>query len=82
MMIFITLEGYKNKSDISLSDGSFNYYLTSKCESAVFVTDSYMFSVYSKNETVLKKAIDFAQKNYISRIEIIENNNADFFFGV
>lgn len=82
MMIWISLEGYKNESDISESNSTFSSYIKSKCETAVFVVDTYIFSVYSKNENILKQAIEFAKNNYIKRIEIIENENADYFFGV
>lgn len=82
MMIWISLEGYRNKSDISPSNGTFGNYIESKCETAVFVVDTYVFSVYSKNEDILNKAIEFAKNNYSERIEIIENENADYFFGV
>ncbi len=82
MMIWICLEGYKNESDIADLGGSFKNYIDSKCETAVFVVDTYIFSIYSKNEAILNKAIDFAKNNYTETIEIIGNENADWFFGV
>ena len=82
MMIWISLEGYKNESDISDLGSSFDNYINSNCETAVFVVDTYIFSVYSKNKDILNKAIEFAKNNYTKRIEIIENENADYFFGV
>ncbi|MBR3818537.1 MAG: DUF2691 family protein [Clostridia bacterium] len=82
MMFWISLEGYKNESDISESNSTFISYFESKCETAVFVVDTYIFSVYSKNEDILNKAIEFAKNNYTQRIEMIENENADYFFGV
>lgn len=82
MMIWISLEGYKNESDILESNSTFSSYFESKCETAVFVVDTYMFSVYSKNEDILNKAIEFAKNNYTEKIEIIGNENADWFFGV
>lgn len=82
MMIWISLEGYKDESEISESNNTFGSYIESKCETAVFVVDTYMFSVYSKNKNILNKAIEFAKNNYVNEIEIIENDNADFYFGV
>ncbi len=82
MMIWIALEGYKNENDIEESDGTFQKYFESKCETAVFVVDTYMFTVYSKNDAVLNNAIEFAKKNTTGRFEIIEEEHADWYFGV
>lgn len=81
-MIWIALEGYKNEKSVEELDGSFQKYIESKCETAVFVVDVYMFAVYSKNPEVLKKAIDFAESNNTGKFEIIEDKNADWYFGV
>lgn len=63
-------------------DSSFENYLKSKCETAVFVVDTYMFTVYSKNDAVLNNAIEFAKNNTTGKIEIIKEENADWYFGV
>ena len=63
MMIWIALEGYEDADSIEELNGSFQNYLKSKCETAVFVVDTRMFSVYSKNPETLKKAVDFAKNN-------------------
>lgn len=82
MMIWIALEGYKNKNDIEESDNSFQNYLKSNCEIAVFVVDTCMFSVYSKNPETLKKAVDFAKNNTTGTFEIIEEEHAERYFGI
>ena len=82
MMIWIALEGYKSEKDIEESDGTFKKYLESKCEIAVFVVDTYMFTVYSKNDVVLNNAIEFAKKNTTGKIEITGEEHADCYFGV
>lgn len=82
MMVWIAAEGYKNRIDVTELDGSFENYLKSKCETAVFVVDTYMFTVYSKNDAVLNNAIEFAKNNTTGKIEIIEEENADWYFGV
>lgn len=82
MMIWIALEGYKSEKDIEESDGTFKKYLESKCEIAVFVVDTYMFTVYSKNDVVLNNAIEFAKKNTTGKIEIIGEEHSDYYFGV
>ena len=81
MMVWVAVEGYKNRIDVTELDGSFENYLKSKCETAVFVVDTYMFTVYSKNDAVLNNAIEFAKNNTTGKIEIIEEN-ADWYFGV
>ena len=81
MMVWVAVEGYKNRIDVTELDGSFENYLKSKCETAIFVVDTYMFTVYSKNDAVLKNAIEFAKNNTTGKIEIIEEN-ADWYFGV
>lgn len=82
MMIWIALEGYKSEKDIEESDGTFKKYLESKCEIAVFVVDTYMFTVYSKNDVVLNNAIEFAKKNTTGKIEITGEEHSDCYFGV
>ncbi len=82
MMIWIAIEGYKNENDIEELDGTFQKYLESKCEIAVFVVDTYMFTVYTKNAVVFNNAIEFAQNNTTGKIEIIEEEHADWYFGV
>lgn len=82
MMVWVAVEGYKNRIDVTELDGSFENYLKSKCETAVFVVDTYMFTVYSKNDAVLNNAIEFAKNNTTGKIEIIEEENADWYFGV
>ncbi len=82
MMIWIALEGYKSEKDIEESDGTFKKYLESKCEIAVFVVDTYMFTVYSKNDVVLNNAIEFAKKNTTGKIEITGEEHSDYYFGV
>lgn len=81
MMVWVAVEGYKNRIDVTELDRSFENYLKSKCETAVFVVDTYMFTVYSKNDAVLNNAIEFAKNNTTGKIEIIEEN-ADWYFGV
>lgn len=82
MMIWIAVEGYRKETDIEDLNSSFPKYLESKCETAVFVADTYQFTVYSKNSAMLNKTIEFAQNNTTGKIEIIEEENADFYFGV
>ncbi|MBE6819887.1 MAG: DUF2691 family protein [Ruminococcaceae bacterium] len=82
MMIWIALEGYKDKNDVEESDNSFQNYLKSKCETAVFVVDTRMFSVYSKNTETLKKAVDFAKNNTTGTFEIIEEEHTERYFGI
>lgn len=82
MMVWVAVEGYKNRIDVTELDSSFENYLKSKCETAVFVVDTYMFTVYSKNDAVLNNAIEFAKNNTTGKIEIIEEENADWYFGV
>ena len=82
MMIWIALEGYKSEKDIEELDGTFKKYLESKCEIAVFVVDTYMFTVYSKNDVVLNNAIEFAKKNTTGKIEITGEEHSDCYFGV
>lgn len=82
MMIWIALEGYRDENDIEELDTSFQKYLESKCETVVFVADTYQFTVYSKNNFVMNNAIKFAQNNNTGKFEIIEEENADWYFGV
>lgn len=79
MMIWIALEGYKDKNDIEESNNSFQNYLDSKCETAVFVVDTCVFSVYSKNSEMLIKAVDFAKNNSTETIHLIEDNPEQYF---
>ncbi len=82
MMIWIALEGYKNKADIIELDSSFPNYLESKCETVVFVADTCQLVIYTKNPVILNKAIDFAKNNNTGRIETINEEHADWYFGV
>lgn len=82
MMIWIALEGYRNEYDITDLGGSFKNFLESKCETAVFVVDTCMFAVYTKNEETLNKAVEFAKNNNTGTLEIIEDEHADWYFGV
>ncbi len=82
MMVWIALEGYRNENDIEELDTSFQKYLESKCETVVFVADTYQITVYSKNNVVMNNAIKFAQNNNTGKFEIIEEENADWYFGV
>lgn len=82
MMIWIALEGYKSKNDIEKPIRSFQDYLESECETAVFVVDTRMFSVYSKNPEILKKALDFAKNNNNGTFELIEEGHAERYFSV
>ena len=82
MMIWIALEGYKNETEIEELDSSFQKYLESECEVVVFVVDTYQFVVYTKNAEILKNAVEFAKANNTGRIEIIEEDHADWYFGV
>ncbi len=82
MMIWIALEGYKTKNDIDKPIKSFQDYLESECETAVFVVDTRMFSVYSKNPETLRKAVDFAESNNTGTFELIEEENAERYFGI
>lgn len=82
MMIWIALEGYRDENDIEELDTSFQKYLESKCETVVFVADTYQFTVYSKNNFVMNNAIKFAQNNNTGKFEIIEEVKADWYFGV
>lgn len=82
MMIWIALEGYKTINDIEKPIKSFRDYLESKCETAVFVINTRMFSLYSKNPEILRKAVDFAESNNTGTLEIIEEEHTDLYFGV
>lgn len=79
MMIWIALEGYEDADSIEELNGSFQNYLKSKCETAVFVVDTRMFSVYSKNPETLKKAVDFAKNNNTGTVNLIEEKPEQFF---
>lgn len=79
MMIWIALEGYENADSIEELNGSFQNYLKSKCETAVFVVDTRMFSVYSKNPETLKKAVDFAKNNNTGTVNLIEDKPEQYF---
>ena len=81
MMIWIALEGYNATNDIGKALDSFQEYLESNCETAVFVVDTYMFSVYSKSQKILEKAVDYAKNNNSGTFCIIEDN-AEKLFGI
>lgn len=81
MMIWIALEGYKSTNDVKIPINSFHDYLESDCETAVFVVDTYMFSVYSKNNEILEKAVDYAKNNNSGTFYLIEEN-AEKYFGI
>ncbi len=82
MMIWLALKGYEDKNDIEESNNLFQNYLDSKCVTAVFVVDTCMFSVYSKNTETLKKAVDFAKNNNTGTFEIIEKKQAERYFSI
>ena len=79
MMIWVALEGYEDADSIEELNGSFQNYLKSKCETAVFVVDTRMFSVYSKNPETLKKAVDFAKNNNTGTVNLIDDKPEQYF---
>ncbi len=82
MMIWIALEGYRSENDIKELNGSFVEYSESNCETAIFVVDTYRFTVYSKNNSVLSSVLKFAQNNNTGKLEIIGEEHAELYFGV